>query len=94
MTVKGSCHCGETQFEVDEAPASVTRCTCSFCSKRGVLWGYYKPAQFRLTAPPAKDTTYRWRTKTSESTIFARIAAAALIRSHRTGRPASRISTI
>ena len=49
MTVKGSCHCGETQFEVDEAPASVTRCTCSFCAKRGALWGYYKPAQFRLT---------------------------------------------
>ena len=66
MTVKGSCHCGETQFEVDEAPASLTRCTCSFCAKRGVLWGYYKPAQFRLTTSPTKDATYRWRTKTSQ----------------------------
>ena len=66
MTVKRSCHCGETQFEVDEAPASVTRCTCSFCAKRGALWGYYKPAQFRLTTPPAGDALYRWRTKTSE----------------------------
>jgi hypothetical protein len=66
MTVKGSCHCGETQFEVDDAPASITRCTCSFCAKRGVLWGYYKPAQFRLTAAPAGDAIYRWRTKTSE----------------------------
>ncbi len=66
MTVKGSCHCGETQFEVDEAPVSVTRCTCSFCSKRGVLWGYYKPAQFRLTTPPERAATYRWRTKTNQ----------------------------
>lgn len=46
MTVKGSCHCGRTQFEVSEAPTDVTRCTCSFCSKRGALWAYYKPADF------------------------------------------------
>ena len=52
MTIKGSCHCGNTTFEVDAAPADVTRCTCSFCSKRGGLWAYYKPAQFRLTSPP------------------------------------------
>ena len=52
MPIKGSCHCGNTQFEVSEAPAGVTRCTCSLCSKRGALWAYYKPAQFRLTSPP------------------------------------------
>jgi hypothetical protein len=39
MTVKGSCHCGATQFTA-QRPATVTRCTCSFCSKRGVLWAY------------------------------------------------------
>src|SRR5262249_45128110 len=48
VPIKGSCHCGNTQFEVSEAPASVTRCTCSLCSKRGALWAYYTPAQFRL----------------------------------------------
>ena len=41
MPIKGSCHCGATQFEVTEPPASVTRCTCSFCSKRGALHAYY-----------------------------------------------------
>ena len=35
MTLRGSCHCGDTQFEVSEAPAGLTRCTCSLCSKRG-----------------------------------------------------------
>jgi len=40
MTVKGSCHCGATQFTVTKRPATVTRCTCSFCSKRGALWAY------------------------------------------------------
>ncbi len=40
MSVKGSCHCGATQFEVGEAPTRLIRCTCSFCAKRGALWSY------------------------------------------------------
>ena len=64
MTTKGSCHCGATRFEVDEAPASVRRCTCTFCSKRGALWVYYKPEQFRVFASPEEVGTYQWRTKT------------------------------
>jgi hypothetical protein len=63
MTIKGSCHCGSTQFELTEAPASVTRCTCSFCSKRGALWAYCTPSQFRLTTPADQVATYRWRSK-------------------------------
>jgi hypothetical protein len=64
VPVKGSCHCGNTQFEVSEAAAGVTRCTCSFCSKSGALWAYYKPAQFRLTSPPENVATYRWGSRT------------------------------
>ena len=64
MTITGSCHCGDTQFEVSEAPAGVTRCTCSLCSKRGALWAYYTPAQFRLTTPVEKVATYRWGSRT------------------------------
>ena len=64
MTIKGSCHCGNTQFEASEAPHSVTRCTCSLCSKRGALWAYYKPAQFRLTTPTEKVATYLWGSRT------------------------------
>jgi hypothetical protein len=67
MPLKGSCHCGNTQFEVTEAPSSVTRCTCSLCSKRGALWAYYTPAQFRLTSPPENVATYRWQTRTESS---------------------------
>jgi hypothetical protein len=58
VPMKGSCHCGHTQFEVSEAPAGVTRCTCSLCSKRGALWAYYTPAQFRLTSPAEYVATY------------------------------------
>jgi hypothetical protein len=64
MTIKGSCHCGKTQFEVGKAPTDVTRCTCSFCSKRGALWAYHKPADFRLLTSPENVATYRWGSKT------------------------------
>lgn len=63
MAIKGSCHCKATVFEVAEAPASVTRCTCSMCSKRGALWAYYQPSQ--VTIEPQRSTaTYRWQSMT------------------------------
>jgi hypothetical protein len=64
MPIKGSCHCGLTQFEVEAAPESVTRCTCSLCAKRGALWAYYQPQSFALKTPLEQVATYRWRTKT------------------------------
>lgn len=71
MAIKGSCHCGKTQFEVDEAPAGVARCTCSLCSKRGALWAYYRPAQFHLISPPENIATYRWGSKTVKHNFCA-----------------------
>jgi hypothetical protein len=64
MTIKGSCHCGDTQFEVSEAPTTVTQCTCSLCSKRGALWAYYTPAQFGLIQPQNNAATYLWGSRT------------------------------
>ena len=64
MTIKGSCHCGSTAFEVSAVPENVTQCTCSFCSKRGSLWAYYTPSQFTLATPVANVSTYRWGSKT------------------------------
>ena len=64
MTIKGSCHCKATAFEVSAAPENVTHCTCSFCSKRGSLWAYYTPSQFTLTTPEANVSTYRWGSQT------------------------------
>src|SRR5215475_606073 len=64
MAIKGSCHCGDTRFEIESAPEKLTRCTCTFCAKRGALWAYYTPAEFRLAAAPAKDAVYLWRSRT------------------------------
>jgi len=64
MTIKGSCHCQATAFEVSVPPDNVTSCTCSLCSKRGALWAYYTPSQFRLATAEANISTYRWGSMT------------------------------
>ncbi len=64
MSTTGSCHCGTIAFTIDgDIPASLTRCTCSFCAKRGALYAYYTPDQFHRTSPDASDAIYRWNTK-------------------------------
>jgi hypothetical protein len=65
MAIKGSCHCGATQFEIAEAPASATRCTCSFCSKRGALHACYSPDQFKLKTARDRVSTDQWRSYTA-----------------------------
>lgn len=63
MTLQGSCHCGKTRFELSAAPTELTRCTCSLCSKRGALWAYCTPDEFRLLTPPDDVATYRWNSR-------------------------------
>ena len=64
MAITGSCHCGKSAFRIEgDMPAQLTRCTCSFCAKRGALLAYYEPSQFYVATPAADDATYRWRTK-------------------------------
>ena len=63
MTLTGHCHCGRSSFEIDgELPRKLTRCTCSFCSKRGHLYAYYTPDQLTVTQADS-DAVYRWNSK-------------------------------
>jgi hypothetical protein len=64
MAITASCHCGKNAFRIDgEIPAQLTRCTCSFCARRGALLAYYTPEQFHVTTPPDGDAIYRWQSK-------------------------------
>jgi len=64
MPIKGSCHCGKTTFRIDgEIPAALTRCTCSFCARRGALLAYYPPEQFHLSNIAGYDAIYLWNTR-------------------------------
>ena len=63
MVMRGRCHCRRNTFEVDGAlPEKLTRCTCSFCSKRGHLYAYFEPARFRVVCAES-DAVYRWQSK-------------------------------
>ncbi len=63
MILTAHCHCGRNAFAVDgELPETLTRCTCSFCSKRGLLHAYYRPDQLKVTEATC-DAIYRWQTK-------------------------------
>ncbi|WP_426956876.1 GFA family protein [Muricoccus radiodurans] len=64
MPLTGSCHPGANAFTMEAAlPQAVTRCTCSFCCKRGALHAECKPTQFRPTAPERGLATHRWNTR-------------------------------
>ena len=63
MPTTGSCHCGTIAFTIDgDIPASLTRCTCSFCAKRGALYAYYPPDRFHSSGAETHDAIYRWNT--------------------------------
>lgn len=73
--VTGRCHCGKTAFRIDGAlPLTVTRCTCSVCSKRGGLYAYYSPEQFSVTAHA--DQIYRWGSQLVSSHFCAECGCA------------------
>lgn len=38
--LKGSCHCGQVQWTLNELPASATACNCTACRRYGTLWAY------------------------------------------------------
>lgn len=60
--ITGKCHCGKVSLRIEgELPEKVTRCTCSFCAKRGALYAYYEPEKLQVEAEC--DATYRWQTK-------------------------------
>jgi hypothetical protein len=45
----GSCHCGAVRLSVPRKPEIVVDCSCSWCAKTGVWWGYFKPSELVVT---------------------------------------------
>lgn len=50
MTHIATCHCGATRLTIPRMPEKATVCTCTFCTKRGVLWGYFQPHEVVIEA--------------------------------------------
>ena len=65
-TYQGSCHCGNTRFEVDMELDHVRSCDCSVCRRRGALMHRVPTQALRLHTPLSALTTYVWHTGTAK----------------------------
>ena len=58
--IEGGCHCGRVRFTLKAAPAEVTRCNCSICTKLGSLCGYCAPEDFAIVQGEDALSSYCW----------------------------------
>ena len=59
----GGCHCGRVRYEVTTGLEPVLDCNCSICQKRGALWTYVEPAQFKLLSGEGDLADYQFNTR-------------------------------
>lgn len=60
---KGSCHCGNVQFEVSIKPEWLILCNCSLCTRLGNLWAHAESTAVKLTCTPEATNAYIWGDK-------------------------------
>jgi hypothetical protein len=60
MLYKGSCHCGETAYEVEAEGeiGQVVECNCTYCSRKGYLLWFVPRDQLRLSTPESRLAVY------------------------------------
>lgn len=56
MTLKATCHCGDTQITLSRRPAEAKACNCSFCARTGAVWAYFAPDE--ITVEATEQRTY------------------------------------
>jgi hypothetical protein len=61
-TYHGSCHCGDVRYEIKADLSRVTRCTCSVCTKKGIVLARVKPEDFHITSGQEKVRLYQFNT--------------------------------
>ncbi|AOI71399.1 aldehyde-activating protein [Burkholderia ubonensis] len=58
MLYRGSCHCGDVQFEVDGELTGVMACNCSICRRKGALMWFVPRASLYLLTPEENLASY------------------------------------
>ena len=56
--MKGSCHCGNVQFEVEGEPEQAMACNCSICQRKGALMWFVPREQLQLKTPQENLRSY------------------------------------
>ena len=57
---KGSCHCGDVAYEIEADLSRLTRCTCSICTKKGILLARVKPEHLNVVKGEDKLRAYQF----------------------------------
>jgi hypothetical protein len=66
QTYHGSCHCGRVRFRIQADLSQLTRCTCSMCSKKGLLGCYVPRDRFQLLQGANELGLYQFNTKVAK----------------------------
>ena len=56
MTLIATCHCGSTRIALPSHPTSAKSCNCTYCSRAGAVWAYYKPGALAFLAQEGEAT--------------------------------------
>jgi hypothetical protein len=57
MTFIATCHCGATRIELPKHPRQARSCNCTFCTRAGAIWAYYRPDELNFLSRAA-ETIY------------------------------------
>ena len=60
MLYQGSCHCGQTRFEIEGTIETAVSCNCSICTRKGALLWAAPRGALRLFTPDDALATYRF----------------------------------
>ncbi|MEM8837472.1 MAG: GFA family protein [Pseudomonadota bacterium] len=72
--LKSTCHCGEVELEitVEGELASLSRCDCSLCSRRGAVMASVPLADLKVVKGAERLTLYQFHTRTAEHYFCSR----------------------
>lgn len=85
--IKGSCHCGTVQWQIEGMPDGATACNCTVCRRYGALWAYdYEGEGIKVSG----DTHFYVRGKAIEFHFCPTCACIAYWRGRRPGEDGRR----
>ena len=66
QTYNGTCHCGAVEFQITTDLATLGRCNCSFCKRRGAVMHIMDAENLVLRAGEDNLTLYQFHTNTAK----------------------------
>ena len=68
-TREGGCHCGRVRFRAEVDLDSLSHCSCSICTKKGILHLGADPAAFELLRGKSALKSYTFGTGVAQHTF-------------------------